>query len=279
MSVPALALAPLLLGALLVGSGAAKLFGPNRNLRRQATDSALVVILGDVRRAIAALRTAGAAEVAVGVLLLAMPTWWFSAAATAALGLGFVGYLGYARVRAPGSSCGCTASESGPIGWRSFARAGLVGLGGLVAFLGTEPWWSPLAGAPVVLPAALLAALSIGLYPLWWLPFRRLRLRLLGHPLASTAVGHGDVPVAATVDLLERSLAWQTAGSIVRSGLVEHWDIDGWRVLRYTGVYESRPVSVLFAIDAMATVPTTPAPAIRVSVVDNETTEPLPLPV
>jgi hypothetical protein len=276
LSVLAVALVPLLIGALLIGSGTAKLFG--RNLRRQATDSALVVILGDVRRAIAALRTVGGIELCVGVALIALPTWGFSAAATVLLGLGFVGYLGYARVRAPGSSCGCTANEAGPIGWRSFVRAGVVGLGGLVGFLGTEPWWHTLAGPPGLAAAILLAALSIGLYPLWWLPFRRLRLRLLGHPLASTAGGAGDVPVVATVELLERSLAWQTAAPIVRSGLVEHWDVDGWRVLRYTGVYESRPVSVLFAIDATATVPTTPEPAIRVSVVDNETAEPLPLP-
>src|SRR5262249_24492881 len=52
-------------------------------------------------------------------------------AAAAALGTGFLGYLTWARVTDPGSSCGCTATRHEPITWRAFARAGLVLAGGL----------------------------------------------------------------------------------------------------------------------------------------------------
>ncbi|WP_406431806.1 hypothetical protein [Streptomyces sp. NBC_01589] len=106
------------------------------------------------------------------------------------------------------------------------------------------------------------------------MPLCRLRLRVFGHPL----VGRGDqVPVVASVELLEDSLAWEAASPIVRSALVDHWDEGGWRILRYTGVYGSgvraRPVSVLFAMDTGASRDTTVHPAVGVTVIDDDTDE------
>lgn len=277
-------LAPLLLGVLLGWTGLAKL--TSRTLLRTASQSALMRLLHDVGKVSRALRTLGALEVVLAAALLATPGWPASGwsvpgVAAAALGAGFLGYLGYARVTAPDSSCGCGGSAETPITWRAFARAGLVVAGGLLAAVATGTWWSAVAGRPlvatgiVVAGMAVIAMLSTDLDHLWLLPLRRAKLRLLGHPLDGTA---GQVPVAATVELLERSLAWGAAAPVVRSALIEYWDHEGWRLLRYAGVCDSRPVSVVFAIDVNATIDNSPAPAIRVTVVDELTQEVIPEP-
>lgn len=302
-------LAPFLLGGLLGWTGAQKAFG--RDLRRQAADSALVKILNDLglgglERTVLALRSVGFVELAVAAALLAVPTSTVPAVAVVLLGLGFLGYLGYARAKAPGSSCGCTAGPA-PIGVRSFVRAGLVVVGGLAALAASAPWWEAMTAAPsgssaVVLGAVIVAgALTSDLDHLWLLPLRRLRLRLFGNPLAAGAYPSGRaVPLAASMELLYTSLAWQAATPLVRSGLVEHWDADGWRILRYTGSYPEdglvgapsaddaaerpgtehagRPVSVLFALPADASIATTANPIVRMTVVDEETQEILPAP-
>jgi methylamine utilization protein MauE len=295
------AVAALLLGGLLGWSGAGKL--ADRALAERAAGTALTRLLGDPGRAAAALRLVGAAEASLAAGLLLGPAAGATAGAaaglgTAALGTGFLGYLAWARVTDPGSSCGCTAARNEPITWRAFARAGLVVAGGLVVTGGLvvaggaatgRPWWSVVAAQPAAAAGALaagvavLAGLSAGLDHRWLLPLRQARIRLFGHPLAGTAgpvplAGRGGpVPLAATVDLLVRSRAWEAAAGVVRSGLVEHWDADGWRVLRYTGVSAGRPVSVLFALDATATAAGPAGPAVRVSVVAEDTAEILAL--
>jgi hypothetical protein len=273
-------LAPLLCGALLAVTGAAKLFG--RRTAQLAANTVLVRVLGNGHRATAALRTLGAAELLIAAALLAAPGTAVPGAATAVLGAGFTAYLGYARATAPESSCGCSARDEGPIGPRAFARAGLVVLGGLAAMAADRTWWSridrdPLPSAVVMaVAAAVLLALSSDLDRRWLMPLRKLRLRVFGHPLA----GSGErVPVAASVELLENSLAWQATAPVVRSALLDHWDDEGWRILRFTGVHRdargARPVNVLFALDLTATIDTAPVPAVRVSVIDDLTQEPV----
>ncbi|MEV0696158.1 hypothetical protein AB0I73_40740, partial [Streptomyces sp. NPDC050388] len=135
-------------------------------------------------------------------------------------------------------------------------------------------------GSLVFLAVAVvvLVALSVDLDRWWLLPLRRLRLRVWGHPLFGSERGD-RVPVAASVELLERSLAWQTASPVVRSGLLDHWEEDGWRILLYSGVYgtreNARPVSVVFALDATASRDTPDDPAVRVSFVDADSGEPV----
>jgi hypothetical protein len=269
---------PLVLGVLLGSTGAVKLFG--RQAARQAANTALVRILNDGRRATLALRAVGAVELLVAAGLLAVPTAMASGTAAALLGAGFVGYLGYSKVTAPDASCGCTAKSTTPITWRAFARAGLVMAGGALAVAADTAWWPqsahhPLSTAAVVLvSAALLMALTTDLDHLWLVPLRKFRLRVFGNPLGGTGE---QVPVVASVELLENSLAWQASNQIVRSGLLDHWDEDGWRFLRYAGVYEgsrgTRPVSVVFALDIEASLDTTSTPAVRVTVVDDHTEE------
>lgn len=277
-------LAPLVCGVLLAVTGAGKLFG--RRTAQLAANTVLVRVLNDGRRAGLALRAVGAAELAVAAALLAAPATTAPGVATAVLGAGFVGYLAYAKATAPESSCGCSARAEGPIGVRSFARAALVVLGGVCAAFAGSAWWTRVHQSPgrsalvVAAAAALVFAVSADLDRLWLLPLRRLRIRLFGHPLAS---GPGErVTVEASVQLLEHSLAWQTASPLVRSGLLDHWDDEGWRVLRFSGVVEeparsARAVSVLFALDRSATLDTAPGPAIRVTVVDDVTEEVVPV--
>ncbi|MCF6521846.1 hypothetical protein HOY81_01840 [Streptomyces sp. JJ36] len=275
----ATALAPLALGALLAWSGAVKLTA--RSPERQAAGTALERAFGGLPGAVRALRAVGAAELLVAAGLLAAPGRAVTGGAAVALGAGFTGYLVWAKRTAPESSCGCTARDDAPIGPRAFLRAGTVVVGGGAAATG-EPWWSAAAARPaaalalLALYAAVLALLSTD-PDRYLLPLRRLRLRALGHPLAGAP---GQVPPEASVELLERSLAWEAASGLVRSGLREHWDEDGWRVLRYSGVRAvagaQRPVSVLFALDARATVDNTATPAVRVTVVDDATEQVVP---
>jgi len=275
-------LAPLVCGMLLAATGAGKLFG--RRTAQLAANTVLVRVLGDGQRAALALRGVGAAELAVAAALLAAPDTVAPGIATAVLGAGFTAYLCYAKATAPESSCGCSARDEGPIGARAFTRAGLVVLGGLVSATADRAWWSQLPRHPVASAAFLLVAgsavlgLSADLDRLWLLPLRKLRLRVFGSPLA----GPGErAPVAASVELLEHSLAWLAAAPLVRSALLDHWDDEGWRILRFAGVHEdargAHPVSVLFALDLTATIDTAPHPAVRVSVIDDRTEELVPL--
>ncbi|WP_333766955.1 MauE/DoxX family redox-associated membrane protein [Streptomyces sp. IBSBF 2435] len=275
-------LAPLVCGLLLALTGAAKLFG--RQTARLAANTVLVRVLNDGRRATLALRALGGLELALAAALLAAPDALLPGIATALLGAGFTGYLAYAKATAPESSCGCSASDEGPIGARSFTRAGLVMAGGVAAAGADSAWWSEISrrpgGSALVLAAAavLLLGLAADLDRVWLVPLRKARIRVFGNPLPS---GTGErVPVAATVQLLENSLAWQTAMPVVRSALLDHWDDEGWRVLRYAGAYQdergTHPVSVLFALDLTLSVDTSPHPAVRVSLIDEETEEVVP---
>lgn len=284
-------LAPLVLAGLLAVTGGGKLFG--RRTAQLAANTVLLRVLGTAGRATLVLRATGAVELVVAAALLAAPAAAVSGTAATALGVGFLGYLGYAKATAPESSCGCSAKSEGPIGWRAFTRAALVVAGGLAALAAATPWWSKLGGHPVasvafvVVATAVLLVLSDEVDRLWLLPLRRMRLKVFGHPLAGSGA---EAPVAASVELLERSLAWQATLPVVRSALVDHWTEDGWRILRYTGVYEggqqadgkggdeaARPVSVLFALDLSATVDTTARPAVRVTVIDDRTDEVVPV--
>ncbi|PZG97493.1 hypothetical protein C1I97_25365 [Streptomyces sp. NTH33] len=275
-------LVPLVLAGLLGWTGSVKLF--SRDTARQAPRTALARMLRSSERAALVLRGVGAVELLLAAGLLAVPAHPVPGAATAVLGAGFLGYLGYGRALAPQSSCGCSANEDTPITWRAFTRAAVVLAGGATAAVAHGAWWSTFTARPggslvfLAVAAAVLVALSVDLDRWWLLPLRRLRLRVFGHPLLGG--GAGDrVPVAASVELLERSLAWQTASPVVRSGLLDHWEEGGWRILLYSGVYgtgeSARPVSVVFALDATAARDTPGDPVIRVGLVDADSGEPV----
>jgi hypothetical protein len=276
----AASLVPLALGALLGWSGAVKAF--SRAPERQAAGTALERATGGIEPAVRALRAVGAVELLVAAGLLALPGHVLTGTAAAVLGTGFVAYLVYARVTVPESSCGCSARDDAPVGPRAFARAGLVLAGGVIAAGGASPWWEAARQRPgtaaAVLACCVLLAAVVSVHPdRYVLPLRRTRLRLLGHPLGTAPQ---EVPVEASVELLERSLAWEAAAGIVRSGLLDHWEEDGWRFLLFSGVRADEAgehrVSVLFALDSTATLDTAGTPAVRVTVVDDASQQPVP---
>lgn len=266
------AVAALAVVLVLGWTGVAKLVGTT------SPPAALVAMVGERPRAAWVLRLVAAVELVVALGVVAWPAPPPGLAA-ALLGGGFLCYLAYARRAAPGSSCGC-AGKDAPISGRSYLRAGWLVLAGVLIAAGAVPWWRALAEHPVLVPCGLVAALvaavacSAELDRWWLLPARQYWLRLRGHPFAGPP---GVVPVAASVELVEGSLAWQAAAHLVRSSLIEHWVADGWRVLRYTGVHAdgdgARAVSVLFAVDALARASQEVDPVVRLAVVDLATEE------
>ncbi|MET8329458.1 MauE/DoxX family redox-associated membrane protein [Streptomyces sp. NPDC005181] len=273
-------LAPLVLAGLLGWTGAVKVF--SRGTAQQAPKTALARMLRSSERATVVLRATGAGELLIAAGLLVIPANPVPGAATALLGAGFLAYLGYGLAMAPESSCGCSVREDTPITWRAFVRAAVVLIGGATVAAAQDTWWPAVSGRPagalvfLTGAAAVLVALSADLDRWWLLPLRRARLRVFGHPLLGTAAGN-QVPVAASVELLESSLAWQAAAPVVRSALLAHWEDDGWRILQYSGVYgdgeNARPVAVVFALDATAGRDSGADPVVRVSYVDADSGE------
>lgn len=236
-------LQPILLAAVLLWSARLKTF--SRYAEATARRSPLARLLGD-RRAVPAYRGVGVIEAAVAVLLLVRPsigTW-----ACAGLGVGFVAYLAYGRLFAKEASCGCMSAQPSPIRARSFLRAFLV------IALALIPVPVSLAGAGVIVGEALLfAALSSELDRHWLVPLRRLKARWT-HPLASP--GDFPVPVASSVEQLQRSSAYREIAASLRSDLREHWDEGEWRLLLYSVTHAGVPASVVFAVPRLRYAPT-----------------------
>ncbi|SFO99319.1 hypothetical protein SAMN05421810_101620 [Amycolatopsis arida] len=245
--VPAAVQSVFVTGALGV-AGVTKLFG--RHTATAAHRSALRRLVGE-RRALPAYRLVGAVELALVVALLVPAGHPLTAVATTVWCLAMLAYLGYARLAAPGTSCGCLGSRTAPVGARAFARAGLLtAAAGLIATvnltatgLGTAalavPWPVALAAHPVpavallAVEAAVFVALSAELDHRWLLPLRRLRVRLR-HPLGRAVTADPtDVPVQATLQQLYRSPAYRSAHGLLRSSVLDTWDEEGWRIVTF----------------------------------------------
>ncbi len=245
-------LLPAVVGAVLVWAGAFKLLG--RRAAAVARRSALPTLVGE-DRAVPVHRTVGCVEVVVGALLLLPPASAVDAALATVLCAGFVGFLGYSRVVAPESSCGCLSDKHTPVRWRAVARAGaLTVASGVALFFGAGRFWGdavasrPVSAGAVLLVAALVvAALSEDLDAYWLQPLRQLRVRLR-HPLGHTAGATFEVPVESSVHQLLRSPAYQAAGAWVRSDLLDSWDEGDWRILNYAARYGDRQATAVFAV-------------------------------
>jgi hypothetical protein len=237
-------LQPLVIAAWLAWSGGFKVLG--RTAPLAAASSALRTLLGQ-RWALPAFRAVGVAELAVAVAVLVPPNL-ATRLAPIGLSLCFLGYLAYARVADPKSSCGCSSARPSPIGWRNFANAGLLLALSVFALLGGGFWLGALSVEAIpVLSAQALAVVSLnGQFDRYWLmPLRRLKVRLT-HPLAAATTD--AVPLHATVQTLERSPAFQTVGRALRSDVVESWEEGEWRLVRYTARFKDRPASAVFAV-------------------------------
>ncbi len=261
------ALQPLLVGIVLAWSSYGKLFG--RNLAERARRTALARVVGD-DRAPAAFRAVGVVELSIGTALLLPPVWTAEVVAACLLAAGFVAYLGYVRVVAPESSCGCLGSAALPVSSRSIARAAMLLAATVLALTTRQGWWTVEPALVVVLAAelAVFVALSGELDLYWLLPLRRLRVRLT-HPLAGTV--SDEVPLGASVEQLQSGPAFRAVGAMLRSDVREHWDDGEWRFVSYTASYQGRTATAVFSVPKLKYDPD----AVRVAIVDEERGETL----
>jgi hypothetical protein len=261
----------LLVGTVLIWAGSGKAFG--RLAEARAKRSALPRLVGD-GRAIGAYRTTGRVELAVAAAVMLPPWWWVDGAVASTLAVGFVGYLTYARLAAPDSSCGCLGSAAVPVSWRSLTRAGLLVAASGAMLLADGGWPTAVADDPVLAGAVLVGelaafvALSPELDRRWLLPSRRAYVRLT-HPLAGTA--STQIPLATSEQQLLRSPAYREVAGLIRSDIRDHWDDAEWRFLCYTAAHGSTAALAVFAIPLGRYDPD----AVRVAIVDEDTGDPL----
>ncbi|WP_020666904.1 MauE/DoxX family redox-associated membrane protein [Amycolatopsis nigrescens] len=230
----------------LAAAGVFKLWA--RGAPVAARRSALARVLGK-ERAVAAFKLIGMAELAIAAALLLaplVPAGPYAAVLATGWSTGMLGYLGYAKVSAPGSSCGCLSAKEAPITWRAFARAGLLVAASAAAVFSTPEITAPLAMAALLLAeAALFVALSAELDHRWLLPLRRFRARLR-HPLRETV--STEVPLQATLQQLYRSTAYRSAHDLISSAVLDHWDEREWRMVTFATRQGEQRAIVVFAV-------------------------------
>jgi hypothetical protein len=255
-------LQPLFLGLVLAWAGGYKL---TARAAREAGTSTMARLVGQ-DRVRTAYRLVGGAELIVATLLLMPPgtalEGWLAVAMTA----GFVAYVGYARLAAPDSSCGCLSTQEGPVTWLGLARAGLLLAAALTATVARGPWHGMVAAAPV-LAATILGgelALFLLLSPELRRPVRRMvgwaQGRLVRHPLADVT----GSPLAAALAQLQRSPIYCANAALLRSDVQDAWRAGAWHLVSYAGRVDDRPVTVVFAVPDDRD-----ADPIRMSIVDD----------
>jgi hypothetical protein len=234
-----------LLGGVLLWASVVKLRNPDAARR-----SALKRLVRE-QHVVAAYRAVACAELVLGVLLVAPPAVAVEAYAAVALSVGMLGYLAYAKVKAPDSGCGCLGDKETPVRARGFLRAGLLVVAGVLAALG--PAWWPLAVADrplataglLVAEAALVVALSPELDHRWLLPLRRWRVRL-SHPLAGNR--SAAIPLESTVQQLLKSDAYRSVVDQLRSDLLDSWEEGEWRIVTYAARTDEGHATAVFAV-------------------------------
>ncbi|MFL6141341.1 MAG: MauE/DoxX family redox-associated membrane protein [Labedaea sp.] len=240
-------LQPLLVGGVLAGAGGLKVFG--RGSEVAARRSALARLVGR-DRAHGAYQLVGGVELVLATLLVLPPAQPAEAAAALVLGVGMLAYLGYARIAAPQSSCGCLGAKHVPVRARGFVRAAVLVAASAVALFAVDWWPVALVERPfatvglLAAEAALVVVLSPELDGGWLLPLRRLRLRI-SHPLAGRPF---EVPLASTVQQLHRSAAYRSVVEVLRSDLLDSWDEGEWRILTYSSRRDAGSATAVFAV-------------------------------
>ena len=260
---------PLLISVVLIWAGVVKLRGLTP---QQAKQNALSKIVGEERTS-AAWRLVGGVELAIAAGLLLPPAHPVKAGSAVLLTLGFLGYLGYARVAAPESGCGCLSARPQRISWRSFARAGLLAATALVTLVAADVWWghafteTPVSSGILLLgELAAFIALSVEFDRYWLVPLRKLKVRLT-HPLAGAPQ---RVPLEHTVAQLQLSEAYRRIGASITSDVQDHWDEGDWRIVTYLlRQRDGKPATAVFAVPLDRYDPS----AVRVALVDESRAE------
>jgi len=166
---------PLVLGCILVWAGAWK-FGAT-SASQAALKSALANIASP-RIAQLSHRCLGVMEFAIGWALLLPPNCESEKFGVLALGLGFLLYLGLAKLLAPTRPCACMGGKEVPISWRSFGRAGLFFIMAALSGKAETFWLQTLRRQPLLVVLAfaeflLFLAFSPDIEWKWKKPFIR----------------------------------------------------------------------------------------------------------
>lgn len=228
-----LAVRPLLAVVLLV-AGAAKALGPpgQSALQRLAAHLPPTVLTG--RRAV---RVLGLAEVGVAALLVLPWTGRWGGAAASGLLLPAVGFLLWARRRAPGQPCGCLgAAAPDPVDARAVALGGTLLVVAVATSFARGPWWrvGPTGWSVVAGLSALALLLSPALQ----------RLLLHGMPLALESADAAPDAVSAKVRASPAFAEFRDA--LLTSDPVERWSRGSRSFLVHDGYLDDRIVAVVF---------------------------------
>ena len=240
-------LAPLLVGVLFLVASRVKLLG--RNTPEVARRSALRKLVGD-ERVVGVYRAVGAGEFVLGAVLVLPPSSAVEAGVATAACAGLLGYLGYARLKAPDSSCGCLSEKVAPVRWRSFARAALMLVTSALGLAAPGYWLGAVTGSPLATVGLLVGwfavatALSEELDGYWLVPLRRLRVRL-SHPLGRFVPG---IPLVSTMDILYRSAEYRSAVGLIRSDVLEWWDEGAYRIVTFAARDGDAHATAVFAV-------------------------------
>jgi hypothetical protein len=246
---PSLALWP---GLFLVAGGVAKAV----DVSRGDVGGTVLARLVDGRapqRAVWAL--VAAAELAVGVLVvagLAVP-WPEVAAALLLAGAGLVAVWGIRN--APDAGCGCIGARStAKVDRRTVVRAGLLAILAALAAAGGASWMSALDES-----AAVVAVVVAGIALAWLSP----ELSGLRNAVAPRLAGPASrvrrlraaacsrrVSLERSVGRLRRSELWERARPYLSTDEpIEHWDEGCWRLLCYPAVFGGEAVTAVFAVN------------------------------
>lgn len=239
----------LLLGVLLTGGGAAKLW--HASAARSHSHGTGPTVMFPVRLRHPAMIALGATEVALGAGLLltaggagAGMAALIVRAATVVLLCTGVGALHELRERRPDAGCGCFGELSRtPVSWRAVARVALLCVAA-IAVIGAPPLRMPGSAGQAWLTLAVAAA-ELALLALLSPEIGQLMIRLSHAEPCELR----EVPVDRTMSALRSSAPWRRYRPfLVTTVPSDVWREGCWRFVVFPGVLASRQVDVVFAV-------------------------------
>jgi hypothetical protein len=235
---------PLVLGCILIWAGAWKIGVSSAS--QAALKSALANIVSP-RIAQLSHRFLGLIEFAVGWALLLPPNCKGEKFGVLALGLGFLLYLGLAKLLAPSRPCACMGSKEVPISWRSFGRAGLFFIMAALSGEAETFWLQALRGQPLLVVLAfaeflLFLAFSPDIEWRWKKPlFSKNFIRIEDCAFAPE-------PLSKSLKLLKKSDAFKEFQPFIRGELIDYWREGCWRFFCFPACWDSLEAMAVFAV-------------------------------